>query len=124
MPKIQQHIPNFARDPRPGDPPLPEEEFNTLEDLQEVDFVKRWTDSKNFSHFELAHPNLHTSLIAVMKDDSYWVVGHLSELNDELSSLTVWEYDNHKHREKPKIEIENFDSKIRYVFDDVFKNIF
>jgi hypothetical protein len=70
MKRIRQHIPNFF------DGFIPKMSyFNTEEELYNIDFLKRWSDSPDFLYFKLSG-NL---LIAFMKE-YFLVVGHIEEV--------------------------------------------
>ena len=69
-----QHIPTFID----ADPPKPYE-FETLEELLNIDVVKQWArpmDGKAFSHFALSD-----NILLVIHDDSFhwWTVGYIKE---------------------------------------------
>ena len=96
MPIIKQHMPNFVSiDPQ-------EAEFETLEDLMNVEFVKRWTDNgwgDAFHRFSISHDDWmvkygyedYMHLMAEMDGGEKWyVVGYIYGSSPEEIGLPEW----------------------------------
>jgi len=96
MPIIKQHMPNFVSiDPK-------EAEFETLEDLMNVEFVKRWTDNRwgdVFHRFSTDYDPWYAehgyddsvTLMAELDGGKIWyVVGHIYGLSPEEIGLPKW----------------------------------
>ena len=90
MNEFKQHIPCFVD----IDPPSPNlYEFETTEELLNLEIVQRYGKEKNFSHFALNE----NRLIEVSDNGYYWwVVGYIKYPNDV--DLPKWE--GPKYREK------------------------
>jgi hypothetical protein len=78
MNQIREYWPNFVsvdREPQVTD-------FDTLEQLREIPFVKRWIDPslKRFKVVDLPNGNYEYALMAEMVNDRSYVVGYLKEL--------------------------------------------
>lgn len=71
----KQHIPNYVEGfmPQVG-------EFNTVEELLNIPFVKKWNDDQ-LQRFSLdkTYSKDTMLLMAEMKDASYWVVAYLDQ---------------------------------------------
>lgn len=88
MARIVQHIPAFVE---LMDDPIPEATFESLEDLLNVAFVKRWSESKRFYRFSYKRGLLMAELEGGTK---WWVVGRMTNFSEEmLKSLNLpqWE---------------------------------
>lgn len=78
MKTIRQHIPNFVS----VDGPLPEAQFETLQELLEIPFVKRWAESPNFHRFSLSKYMLMGNanlLVELRGGREWWVVGAIDD---------------------------------------------
>ena len=88
MNELQQHLPTFVDCARPG--PVV---FNNTEDLLNLDIVKRYGSSDDFSHFAL-NGNV---LMEICDEGFYWrVVGYVKKPEDV--NLPKW--DGGKYRAK------------------------
>lgn len=90
--KIQRHIPNCCRD---GCDPLPEPvEFNDLQELMDIDFVKQWSENPTFFRYSISVEKVlyhDTLLMAEMEEGkSWWVIGYLSGENIEDMQFPHW----------------------------------
>ncbi len=82
---------------RPGsmdyDEPPPNLEFDQLEELLEMDWVKGFSRREDFSGYAMSigdHPLQYAHLMATYKDGTeWWVVGYLSEACSKLA-LPEW----------------------------------
>ena len=96
MPIIKQHMPNYVSiDPK-------EAEFETLEDLMNVEFVKRWTDNRwgdDFHQFSISHDDWmvrsghedYMHLMAELDGGKKWyVVGYIYGSSPEEIGLPEW----------------------------------
>lgn len=82
---IKRHIPGFV-DHEPED--LIEIEFETLQQLLDIEFVKRW-DTPRLERYTVGRePSsvVRTPLMAEMVDGGFWVLGFLKEDMPELPS--------------------------------------
>jgi hypothetical protein len=60
--------------------PEPAAEFETLDELRAVPFVRRWVEDPQFRRLSLAGPHGDEYLLmAEMADASHWVIGYLRE---------------------------------------------
>ena len=79
MNRITMRVPNWVeRDDEPSD----SVEFSTLEDLEGVEFVKRWIDTKDFYRLSVSDGRF---LMAELEEGRHWwVIGILREPVDFL----------------------------------------
>jgi len=93
---IKQHLPNYVSiDPQ-------ESEFETLEDLMNVGFVKQWTDNRwgdDFHQFSISHNDWivkyghedYMHLMAEMDGGKKWyVIGYIYGSSPEEIGLPKW----------------------------------
>jgi hypothetical protein len=90
MNTIYQHVPAFAWDPRDE---VKKADFNTLEELLQVPWVKVWENGFNvkgenikFSHWALSENNL---MAVYGENEAWWVVGYIETLSG--IDLPEWE---------------------------------
>jgi hypothetical protein len=94
--KIRQHIPSFCVDAR-NESPL-DTDFNNLQELMEIDYIKRWTEYERFHQFSISKyedPMTGSSvycLIGELKNqqNEWWVVGYLHGDNVDNLDLPDW----------------------------------
>ena len=94
--KIRSHVPNYCFD---GEEPDPEIEFNSLDELMNIDFVKRWANNPmiQFHKYSISYRPSHygiTShlLMAELKGGAeWWVIGYLSGEGIEKIGLPEWD---------------------------------
>jgi hypothetical protein len=87
MNSIQQRLPNYIDGKRPG--PI---EFESMEQLLEVAFIKHWSAKEQFLKFTISSYNNDLGshhLMAEMADGEFWVIGYLKEAVD----LPKWDID-------------------------------
>ena len=82
MNKIKQHIPDFVSDVIPKI-----EEFSTTEELLEIDFVKGWSEDKDFYEYALSENRL-MAIIELENGIKWWVIGYID--NVENIDLPKW----------------------------------
>lgn len=64
---------------------MEEVEFSTISELEEIPFVKRWMENKDFRRLSLSRNRKGRSLLMVdMMDDSCWAIGWISREFDDL----------------------------------------
>ena len=66
-------------------------EFNSVDELMEIDFIKSWAKHPRFSRFSIVineEKNIMNSILLMVEltDDKYYVVGYLKEPVD----LPIW----------------------------------
>ena len=88
--KVRQHIPNFFSGFEPQ-----EAEVDSLEELQALEFIQRWTIEPSFYRFSIErnyHPETQTHLLMAEMDQGkkWWVVAYLSGAADRLEHLPEW----------------------------------
>jgi len=83
MNKITHHVPTFVD--ISGKPKVVE--FNTLEELLRVDFVKKWAGQDGFHQFSLDAINGNLLMAELDDGDSWYVVG---VLQDAVPGLPTW----------------------------------
>jgi hypothetical protein len=80
--KITEHAPSFVS----LETGTNVQDFNTLEELLEIPFVKKWSTEKNFYRFSLADYALNFQLlVAEFNDGKRWfIVGFIENCNIDL----------------------------------------
>lgn len=104
MPKITKYLPNYMEGFE-----TPTQEFRTLEELENISFVKTWRSWKDFERFTaswqpykcIGEPDLsHFLLSAHLKDGGHYVIGLLEpDAKDVLKTLNEKDY-NHESEER------------------------
>lgn len=87
MNQILRHIPGAAFDSR--DTPEQPVDFETVDQLMAIPFVKHWAESRGHVRFSVSSPsgNWETGralLMSEQSDGTWWVVGHLLSPVDGL----------------------------------------
>ena len=84
MTTVKQHIPGFVTGVDPA-----EAQFDTLEDLLAVPFVRQWSDAR-LERFSIADDASYADLLmAEMKDGKFWVVGFIDK-GAAPPQLPIW----------------------------------
>lgn len=89
MPKITKHLPNFMEG---FDQPT--QEFSTLEELENISFVKTWQNWQNFDQFRATSLDSEQPLLSAhFVNGEHWVVGLLTpDAKDILKVLNAKDY--------------------------------
>lgn len=84
---IRQHIPNFVSGFNPAI-----EEFKTLDELLNLDFVKRFSDGDpNFYRFSVKDYVTRVHLMAEYDEGrTWWVVGYINGIAKDDIGLPQW----------------------------------
>lgn len=87
--RIKRHIPGFVDD----EDDLIEVDFTTVEELMNIEFVRRWTENEIGAALHRIVVGREgrlsgTVLMAEMKDGSFWVLGFLKK---DVPSLPSWD---------------------------------
>jgi hypothetical protein len=82
--RLKQRFPNFFSGFIPE-----EHNFNSIEDLYNINFIKRWISNKKFKKLSmtLRKCNQHI-LMCEMNDGTYWAIGWLYGVEDMKSGLS------------------------------------
>ena len=89
--KVRQHIPTFF-----SGFDQQEAEVNTLEELQALEFVQRWTTLPGFDRFSVelnyGAPEVpcHLLMAEFNEGKKWWVVAYLSGQTDLVQHLPEW----------------------------------
>lgn len=88
MGTIRQHIPAFISGGEPKS-----NEFSSLEELFNIDWVKQWADTNEFHRFSLSSDKYLSGGVHLMAEykegTEWWVVGYISD--DEITrQLPIW----------------------------------
>lgn len=96
MPKITKHLPNFMEGFE-----TPTKAFSTLEELENISFVKTWQNWKHFDQFRATYlDSIQPLLSAHFNNGEHWVVGYLTpDAKDVLKALNAKDY-NHATQER------------------------
>jgi hypothetical protein len=81
--KATQHIPTFFEGLEPESAKV-----NSLEELEALEFIKRWRAMPGFDHFSVAWDG--TLLMAEFADKSFWVVAYLDGDCGPVVGLPKW----------------------------------
>jgi hypothetical protein len=92
MPSIKRYFPNWME---MNDDDYVKVEFNSLAELMEIDWVKKWSQIPNFLKYSIAgrprtmYYNLlpQFKLMVELKDGKWWVLGILSDDIKELPQI-------------------------------------
>jgi hypothetical protein len=85
MATIRQHIPNFVS----GIDPV-SVDFETIDDLMNIDFVKQWKRNE-FFQFSIAPSGNGYHLMCELKNGTKWyVVGYLTGVGEDKFNLPLW----------------------------------
>jgi hypothetical protein len=75
MNRIRPHMPGFM-----DFEPDPAADFDTLDALRAVPFVRRWIEDPQFRRLSISGPHgAEHLLMAEMADGNYWVVGYMQQ---------------------------------------------
>ena len=96
MPKITKHLPNFMEGFE-----TPTQEFRTLEELENISFVKTWRSWAEFDRFSATGlDSIQPLLSARFNNGEHWIVGYLTpDAKDVLKALNAKDY-NHATQER------------------------
>ena len=82
--KIKQYMPNYF-----DGFPLEEAEFESVEELRKIPFVKRWIEGPHFERFSLNCSKSSVALMAELREGKeWWVVGFISGGKPDLPRWT------------------------------------
>jgi hypothetical protein len=86
MGTIKQHIPNFVSG---FDPVI--QNFKTLEELLDIDFVKQWSADEDFHQFSIGPYDSRWHLMAEQNNGKrWWVVGYIIGIVRDELNLPDW----------------------------------
>ena len=86
MGTIKQHIPNFVS----GFDPVTQN-FETLEELLDIDFVKQWSGDNDFHQFSIGPYGDRWHLMAEQNNGKrWWVVGYITGIVKDDLHLPDW----------------------------------
>jgi hypothetical protein len=86
MGTIKQHIPNFVS----GIDPVTQN-FETLEELLNIDFVKQWGDDEDFHQFSIGPYGDRWHLMVEQNNgERWWVLGYITDIVRDELNLPNW----------------------------------